>query len=376
MRAFIFVLVAVLSIISQIPVIVLSPIGDWLKALWVIPFILSLFDIKSTRIEGLLAFSLFFFLFAIFCLTLESITGTQYVGADFRNIAISFVIFVTSYLTFSSGSGPAIVKHLPLCLLMVGFFVSVFIVLNYELVGSLNTSLYAYKEKNSMSTILVAIIVLSGYLFKPNATIWKLIKGLLMLIVSVVVLLLRSRATILGLFFAIYYYILALTNKRIKYLSIFLLILAVVLIVFIPSLNTVFWNQIMLAGRDQFDINDLSSNRVENIPALINLLSAHPFTGNGNMYFDCMPLIMLTQYGILGASIVFCFLLRIFVSLYKNRKCDSIHISAFVLYCVFLINSLFEAQPPFGPGIKCYLLWVMVGFAFAIDFATNRNSII
>ena len=32
-----------------------------------------------------------------------------------------------------------------------------------------------------------------------------------------------------------------------------------------------------------------------------------------------------------------------------------------------MLNSLFEAKPPFGPGIKCFLLWLMLGFSLALE---------
>ena len=36
-----------------------------------------------------------------------------------------------------------------------------------------------------------------------------------------------------------------------------------------------------------------------------------------------------------------------------------------MLTIITLSNSLFEELAPFGPGVKCYLLWVVTGLSMA-----------
>lgn len=364
MRIFLFLLATIASILSQLPMVVDTSFGNMLKAFWLIPFAVSILDFKTIRLRGIIGNVLFLLLFSLYCMIMQSFTLHQYMGADLRNIAISCLVFVTSYLTFIS-KGQRLLKILPVCLLLLGLFMSVFISINYDLIGSLQSSLYVYEAKNSMSTILTSIIVIAIFYFKPKNFIIKNIKLVSVIFITIVVLLLRSRATILGLVFAIFYYVISINNKTLKRIAIALLVATIVAVIAIPSLNAILIDQIFLAGRDAVDANELSSGRVERFPEMFQLISDSPIIGNGNIYFDCMPLVILAQYGIIGAFIVFVFLAAVFVRLFKNRQNNEIQHTAFVLYCVFLINSLFEAQAPFGPGIKCFILWMMIGFAYA-----------
>lgn len=88
-----------------------------------------------------------------------------------------------------------------------------------------------------------------------------------------------------------------------------------------------------------------------------------------------MPIIMLFQYGIVGGLMIFSFL--IYIGYYVTLRIDrnSYNLIAFLLFWSFMLNSLFEAQPPFGPGVKCFLLWVFIGFALAkpVTDAENYN---
>ena len=129
-----------------------------------------------------------------------------------------------------------------------------------------------------------------------------------------------------------------------------------------PTLYKTVVEGILFANRDASDLNSLSSGRVELLSSCIQLFLTNPFIGIGNKYFDCFPVIILTQYGMLGASIIFTFIGRVikdcFCVLDKSNKLD---LCAFLLMVTYLLDSLFEAQPPFGPGVKCFPLWMIWG---------------
>lgn len=365
MNAFLFILATIASIFSQLPMIVNTPMGDMLKATWLLPFILSLFTSKGIRLKDISLVVFFLICFSLYCLTMETITGVGYMGADFKNVAISSLVFLASYMTMQNKYGNNLYKSFPIVLLISGILMSLFIFVNYNLVDALSSSIYIFQAKNSMSTILTAVVVIAFFLYNPTTIIGKRIKIIFILIIILVIFLLRSRATLLGLFFAVFYYVTTIESRKVKAGMIIFLCLVVASVILVPSLSEIVIDQILYAGRDNTDVNVLSSNRVERIPELIDSIVKSPLIGNGNIYFDCMPLVVVAQYGILGSSIIFVFLITLFRKLYRYRKLNDVCLTAFVLYCVFLINSLFEAQAPFGPGIKCFLLWVMVGFAFS-----------
>lgn len=125
-------------------------------------------------------------------------------------------------------------------------------------------------------------------------------------------------------------------------------------------------NGILLGARNANNLNDLSSGRLVRLLNNLPLLQNNLLLGIGIKYIDCFPFAMILQYGIVGASIIFGFIIKL--SNYILLKIDTnnkIHLATFLLFVTYMINSLFEAQTPFGPGAKCFLLWMMLGFSLA-----------
>ena len=216
---------------------------------------------------------------------------------------------------------------------------------------------YAYKSKNSISSILYCAVILAFFVFYVQNKFIRISVCIFIAYLFYVILLLRSRATIAGFAFVLYFFIFKSGSRRIK---------AAVLAVFsIPSLYDIIVNGILFAARDVEDFNDLTSGRTYLVSEGIEMFFKNIWFGRGNLYLDCMPLVMLVQYGVLGASVVFVFLFKIGRKINSTYNMSNLTLVAFLLFYSFIINSLFEAQPPFGPGIKCFMLWMTIGFMLA-----------
>lgn len=48
----------------------------------------------------------------------------------------------------------------------------------------------------------------------------------------------------------------------------------------------------------------------------------------------------------------------------------------YLLFMVYMINSLFEAYTPFGPGMKCFELWAFFGIALAEQKRKYDNMVL
>ena len=175
----------------------------------------------------------------------------------------------------------------------------------------------------------------------------------------------KSRATILGIGFVLSYFMFFHGSLKIRFIYSVIFVTIVVFILLNNTLYDIVINGILLGGRNIENLNDVSSGRVVLISNCLKGISENFWFGNGVRYMDCMPIIMLYQYGFWGAMFVFSFLF--FIGYYVSRCTDRspANLIAFLLFWCFMINSLFEAQPPFGPGIKCFLLWVFIGLALA-----------
>lgn len=143
-----------------------------------------------------------------------------------------------------------------------------------------------------------------------------------------------------------------------------------------PSFYRTLVEGILFANRDSTDLNSLSSGRVEQLETCVDLFVSSPIIGIGNKYFDCFPIIILTQYGIMGAIIVFVFIAnRIKECVYKLDLNNQLDLCAFLLMMTYMLNSLFEAQPPFGPGVKCFPLWMIWGIMLSTKVRSYRDNI-
>ncbi len=374
-----FYMAIVSSVLSQVPFILASDFGVYLKLVWIFPFLYFLFvDFRSFLNRRLLSFYVFLFVFFLFCFFSQGITGVKYMGADLYNIAVSCLITSVAFVFWHNYVSRQVLYEIVFFLLISALLLSFSVYTDFLVGSSLLDRTYAYNSKNSLGQILLAVSLIAFVVLVADSPRSKWIKILYLfsiLFLLVVVILLRSRATILGLGFLYLYFLLKSKNRRVKLLLVFGGIVGIVGVFFNSEVYKVLVDGILFAGRDSSDINELSSGRVGLIGAAIAAIPDHLLLGNGIWYIDCFPVAMILQYGLLGGGIVFAFLLKIFKFVqFELDKDNPVNLAAMLLFWIFILNSLFEAQAPFGPGVKCFLLWMMLGFSLSstVRFKSSR----
>ncbi|MDE5901505.1 MAG: O-antigen ligase family protein [Muribaculaceae bacterium] len=364
----IFVVAIVLSICSQTP----SAKGEYnylfLKYFWILPGIYYLVMrpqyIFAPQLRWIwwLTSLLTLYLFALQTFNYPVI----YFGSDIANMVVSSLVVIVSY-AFWRQNASLIVYVRILDILIVSTtilaIVSYVLVLRFVDVGQLS---YAKIGKNSLATILLSAVVLIITSFRY----WKSGKRVFMLgclfCLVVVMFLLKSRASLLGLAFVVGYYIMKYTRIRTKIIAIAAFAIIVVIVMSIPKYYEIIVENILFANRDSSNIDSLSSGRVTYMLEVLALIPENLIWGVGVRYMDCFPLMQLVQFGIFGALIVAVYLYKagLLIS-FRFNKHDPLNLATFLLFWAFMINSLFEAQAPFGPGVKCFILWMMFGFSLA-----------
>lgn len=376
MATLVFFLAVACSILSQTPEFLKSGVDRYLKLTWLLPFIVLIFE----NLRAFVNYKLFFFysfviVFFLYCLTLESVTGIKYVGADVYNIAISLLVTVVSFAYWSKYGNERNLKTLVIILLITGLYLSITVYTQYLSVASLSERTYAFKAKNSMASILLNIIIVAISCYIPKNGILKVASCLSLLLMLVIIFMLKSRATLCGFFFIVFYYVVKYNNFKIR-LAVGLVCLVVVIYILInPVAYEIIVEQILFGSRNASDIDDLSSGRVTLFMTQLKKIPGHEFFGTGNYYMDCFPLMMIVQYGIVGSGIVFAFLAKMaYTVTCKFKPRTGICLASYLLFWSAIVNCLFEAQPPFGPGIKCFLIWTMIGFSFATIFTKRKRQ--
>lgn len=351
--------------LTQLPSLHGSSIGKIILLFcWVgllLYLIFNYMSILKFNIFGVLFLVLIFDIYIILC---QLITSKPYITSNFiYPLHLSIFIFFVSYL---SGQLMNIKK---IKMLINSYFISCLFVTSIiyvEFFKGINWSQesgYIYTSKNSISQIVLTCIILL-IVFKESG-INKILKYLSLIFFFIFLLMIKSRAAILALIFSIAYLILFGVKDKVKKTILVFAFIAVILFILInENLYELFINQIILNNREGSDLNTISSGRIDHLNVFLESFHLNVWFGNGGQYLESFPLTVLLSYGLIGGSLVILIALYPFYYLYiKYRESynTSLALATKVIYLSILINCLFEELPPFGPGVKCYVLWMLLG---------------
>ena len=311
--------------------------------------------------------------FFLYCITCQGVKGNTYIGQDLYNITVSGFITVISSVYWKHYGSDKFLKNISLIILVCAFVISLIVYSDFLQGVSLLQRTYAYQSKNSMGPILLASCIIALTAYTPQLKLLKAIYYIIICTIIVIVFMLKSRATLVGFFFVIAYYIIKYPNRNVRVALSVLTVFIVGYILFdVQAYNNIV-NGILLGGRSGGSIDDISSGRTVLIKTALDTIPNNLFFGIGNKYMDCFPVVMVLQYGLIGSSVVFIFLIKCAQTVKDAvRKLPQMGLTIFLLFYVFLLNSLFEAQPPFGPGVKCFLLWMVFGFVLT-EIKNSKN---
>ncbi|UCS93982.1 O-antigen ligase family protein [Echinicola marina] len=351
------------TLLSQIPQILESGFSSVLQLAWIIP-VLLLIHKRCFQYNEVFLFPIRVFIFlTLYSLLLYSITGGNYLDSPhLKNLVKSFFVFIIAYNCSFLFNIRDFQETLAKVCMIGAVVLSATVFLNSFITYDLTSRVYAYEEKNSVSQIIFSCIVISLFFSGKRHVIQKIIGVGFYGFMVVVLLLLKSRATLLAfiILIAVIFYQRSKPDLR-KAISVLLLGIFVTLLINNQLLDLLV-NSILLAGRDANDLNDASSGRLNFILAFPQLFSEAPFFGNGYIFSESFPLSVLLDYGTFGAFPVFILVLWPLVFILKNgNRYDPLDIVIVILLLSYLFNSIFEEQAPIGPGSKNFLLWALLG---------------
>lgn len=377
MKSLSFYFAVACSIVSQVFIALEIGNSDLLKLSWFIPFVFYLLsNAKQFFDRILIPYYIFVLIFVFYCLCCEAVTNVSYIGADTYNICISIFILSVSYCYgMHVQSFKRSFNNLAFFFFVASLIYGISVYVQYLVGADMFSTVYAYGDKNSAAQIFLSACIILFTLFRPSNFAQKIVAYSLIVILLYVMFVLKSRATLLGFFFVLGYFTFVYKNKKVRYVFFLSIIAMCIYILSNPSFYRTLVEGILFANRDSTDLNSLSSGRVEQLETCVDLFVSSPIIGIGNKYFDCFPIIILTQYGIMGAIIVFVFIAnRIKECVYKLDLNNQLDLCAFLLMMTYMLNSLFEAQPPFGPGVKCFPLWMIWGIMLSTKVRSYRDN--
>lgn len=358
-------LACILSNLSQLPVFVQEGVTQRLAFPgWIILAVVLLFVSQRIPIKRntypVLVLTAFLFVWLLF--------DTLAMGNIFFSSSLLYC-FLISLFVFALGSWSSeyisgrIINNIIILYVLTALWVSAAIFVRYFGADyNLATRLYAYGSKNSVSQIIFTSIILLIVRYRPTKIIMKCIRIGSIVFLLWVLLLLRSRATFVSLALCIVAISFSKsTNKRVRIAVITVSVITLIIVFTNNRINNIVINNIIYAGRNVNDLDELTSGRLGILNSFPGLIKGNWLTGIGATYFECFPLSALLQFGLLGGVLLIGFSLLPLVYGYKYRRWSDDWFLLFLLALGYSANGLFEGLTPFGPGVKCYFLWLLFG---------------
>ena len=357
-------LLVIITNLSQMPFFVDAGITQLLSyPIWGLAVIVCLFYRLRPRfgnIKGLLVlFVLFVMMYILLCAINEAYSRSQLPDV----IILAFFILIIG-TCFGPKVTDADLKYMYAFYIFSSLIVGFDVYKNYLEGQSFDSRTYLYDSKNSLCQILLTawvLIIFAKFQCKNVLLKWLYILAFLFLTFEIFVL--KSRASIIGMPIVIGFAVISgkVFPKIRKYSGIF--VLCFILLMLNRNFFNFFVDNILLGSRDVSDLNDLSSGRSDEWIKFMDDWT-NPFFGQGRCKRESLILTSLLEFGIFGGIPIIMLALyplyycKIKYKYYKQNVHFMILLSLASAYC---LNAVFEQQAPFGPGVKCYFLWFMLG---------------
>ena len=366
-----YFLSVVTTLISQLPQILETGLSAYFQLIWVLPLGL-LIIFKTFRIDRVLLIALIILLLLTIILSMFHFFGIKpYLNSPHLiNLYKSILILIISYNSAFHIDMEMFSVKLGLITLFCGLFLALG-VYSFSFVSDfqIESREYAYSGKNSISQIILSCLILSTLLLvNYNDKIIISIRFFNVFFSIFVLLLLKSRASILGFLVVLVILFFQSTYKFLKWYILIGLFMVAILLANNDEFKNILIKSIFLAGRDGGDLNDASSGRFDFFIEFPHLFAQNILFGYGNLFSESFPLSVLLDYGLIWSLLVF-FVVLIPVIYWKRFSClpnVNLLFSFKLVIIIHYINALFEQQAPIGPGAKNFLLWSILGILLGL----------
>lgn len=217
--------------------------------------------------------------------------------------------------------------------------------------------IYLFQSKNSAGQIWAAAIFTSFFLLDYKNTIERVIVyflcGYLLLMIGIS----QCRTVILGILVSIILFFISKTRKKLKWFAIISLLAIVAWV--IPITRQFIEQALFLSKFEGGDFNTFSSLRVEKNQAAFMVFLSSPFIGIGEYYVDNSYLLILAESGLIGFCIIEWIWAKKIAICFKYRGKTSEQTFLFMMTVFYIIESILEGFPPFGPGVSSLMFWLL-----------------
>lgn len=322
------------------------------------------------------------FLMTAACLicVFQLFTGRDYFGSLLTKcVFIAIVVSFVGEMVAASGETYGQERKLFISYIIATAVLCAVVYFSYLQGQDLADRQYVYTSKNETAFLAVTSIILLLFwgVEKDGTWLKKAMRVVLAVLLVAVIVLMRCRSMLLCVPVILATYLFQRSSSRpIK----ILIVVAVTALLIAMQNDTVYdtvVNQILFAGRETNDVNDISSGRMDQIRWALEEFGKHPWVGTGNTAtVDCFYVSVLMQYGvILGAGLIILSIYPAVWGYWYYKKTNS-KLGLILTLCsaCYIIGGFFEENAPYGPGTRCYLMWFLWGYLKMYDPIGSRDK--
>ena len=361
----VFVLSIFFSIFSQVDRLgsVVRPV---MYALWIILIVLGIIQSKgkvfvSKRTKIFLAM---YSLYAVFILTCGVFNNIHFEARYLRVLIVP--LFITIFVDICPYDIAEDYEFIAKVFIVSSAIFAITVQRNFisSYDAWLSARSYVYSQKNSAAQIWFCSILLSWFLISPKSTrerlFWYGASGYLLIVAG----LSQCRTAILAFGVGLVVLIMFRSKHKVRW---FIFFSAVIAFIIINPVTYNYINQALFLERYAgADLNTLSSGRLTYFARAIQTFLKSPIIGVGTWYVDCSYLLILAESGIIGFFLIETIWMSVltqnlrygFFSSDTNKKKDFV----IIITTFYLVESVLEGFPPFGPGVSALGFWLFVGF--------------
>ena len=235
----------------------------------------------------------------------------------------------------------------------------------------LNTRMYLFQEKNSAGQIWVAAILISVLLLKYKNISERIIVyiacGYLLIMTGIC----QCRTALLGLGVAIISFVIYRSKKKLRWIIV--IIIFVIITWSIPVTRRFIEQAFFLNKYTGADLNTFSSGRLVKYEKALSFFVTSPLVGVGKYYVDSSFILILTESGVFGFLIIEWIWITKIIQNFKFRGQYEERVFLFMITIFYIVESILEGYPPFGPGVSSFMFWFVGSILIARRTETKKT---
>lgn len=223
----------------------------------------------------------------------------------------------------------------------------------------LRTKVYLFVQKNSAAQIWVSAVLVSVLLLDYRNKFEKILVYIACAYLLFMTGISQCRTAILGLVVSIIAFSVSRAENKKKWL----LFIAVALVAawMIPPSRRYIEQALFLNKYEGADLNAFSAGRITFYRMAFQKIQSSPFWGVGKFYVDCSYLSILAESGILGFIFIESIWIKKVFQCFHFRGDNRNRAFLFMITVFYLVESMLEGYPPFGPGVSSFVFWLVSG---------------